>query len=557
MAKHLPRVMRLYGRANFELRGSRVFAFGREIVHTEKRRKEILDDNMERFGGGQKLYSRLNTSFLGISRSDVVSRHRKEERRQLKAEPQVPAGKRTFIVAARPGYFQMDLTFYHGAKIVVFGIVDVFSRWCYYEIIKRKTPKAVLHVLEKAFAAFKTVAPHHKIYKVQADSGGEFKGAVKTFLDAYNEGGELIAQGARKGELKHKLLYRQVAQPQRLIESLNGTLRQHVERVDWGRKAELVRIIREFVLDYNNSVHTSTRERPNDLVILRDDELKREHKRQMARGRESVKGVKTRGVRELKIGALVRMYRFPSKKAIGHRGTKPHWTKTIYVVKRIVKSTRGASRYKLERRDGNAVAGMFFRDRLLEIEEPTIKAKGPKYDPGGEGDFKEEAVGEEDLDAKLEEPDAPPKTGWSKKKVQKSKYAGAEDIRASSEDEADEPVRQAIAQEKAVPKRAVPKRKVNVPKKEVLTLQNLKPGAKVFVYYEGKPFLDEAGIVLATFRTYAIVLFEKDDEVLNYKMNSKEIYKLAEDVVPPARVKELLDEYSIEVGLQKTILADS
>ena len=549
----LPRLLRLYGVSNFSVKDSRVYAFGREVVTTQKRREEIMDENMDRFGGGRKLHSRLRTLYFGLSRADIVGRMAKEERRQLKAERVVPAKQRTFIVAARPGYFQMDLTFYHGAKIPVFGLVDVFSRWCYYEVIKKKTPGVVLVALQNAFAAFKTRAPHHKIFKMDADSGSEFKGVVKTFLEGYNEGGERIDKGKHAGELKHKLIYKQVAQPQRLIESLNGTLRQHVERVDWGRKAELKKIIREFCLDYNESIHSSTGERPNDLLTLNDKkELQREQRRQMQQGRSRIgKG----RLKKLEVGALVRMYKFPtSKKAIGHRGTAPHWTKTIYVVTRVIKSTRGQNRYRLKREDGTPVDGMYFRDRLLGIVKPTIKAAKPKYDGG---DYEE--AEEENLD-----PDKPPKISW---------YAGAEDIRADSGSEADEDEKKQVAsmdikpkkpparKKKPIavarlvapkPKRVAPKPKRVAPKARVAS--PFVPGEIITVLENGKPYTDENPIVLAVAaKGVPIVLFESEGVVEGYTPDN--IHGTTGRNVSAAKLQKLLATHAADVETQLDIFA--
>ena len=349
--KYLPNIVRKYGAKNFRHKGNTIYLFDREIVHEESRRKEIFQKETEHYGGVKQVHSRLQNHFLGISRKDVEKRHAREERRQLKKPRQESKRQRTFIVASRPGHLQADLTFYQGQKIPVFGAIDIFSRWCYYEVIKSKEAKNTAAALKNCFEAFKREAPHHKIWKLETDKGEEFAGAFKKFAEAWSEPDKDAAKQAQKVAKKkqHRMTFRRTPQPQRLIESLNGVLRRHVERVDWGRKAELERIIRGFVVDKNSSVHSVTNERPLDLMRMSDKkEIKLEARRQLkaGRGRLVSRGI---GVKKLKIGDSVRLYLFKDKGgiAMGHHGTDPDWSKQIYKVLKTLGSTRGAMRYKI------------------------------------------------------------------------------------------------------------------------------------------------------------------------------------------------------------------
>ena len=68
-----------------------------------------------------------------------------------------------------------------------------------------------------------------------------------TFLENYKED--------PKKHPKWKLRIEHKKQPQRLIVTLNGTLRKYVERVDFKDKKELAKIVARFVKEYNNSRH--------------------------------------------------------------------------------------------------------------------------------------------------------------------------------------------------------------------------------------------------------------------------------------------------------------
>jgi len=369
--KYEPKVVKRYGAKNFKRKGDVWFVFDREIVHTAKRRNEILAEHEKEYGGNRAVYSRISRKYVGISREDIRKRHRVEERRQLKAEKQVPAANnRTFIVAPRPGSFEADITFYRGQKIAVFGVVDQFSGWCHYTVLPSKKAKDTIVGVKAAFREFERVAPHHHIYKLQTDGGKEFLGFFKRYVEAYRP--PAYRKELKAAPKKYKMTYRAIAQPQRMIENLNGTLRKYVERREYGRVSELKNIVRDFVIQKNQSIHRRTGEVPLDLLKLNTKELlKTEYKRQLDLGHKRIRVRGTKFAKNPKVGDFVRLYTFPNdKKKVGHRGPDPQWTKEIYVVKSKLGSNRGNVRFKVADSKGKAVPGYFFRDRLLLIEPP-------------------------------------------------------------------------------------------------------------------------------------------------------------------------------------------
>ena len=204
---------------------------------------------------------------------------------------------------------------------------------------------------------FKKLAPQQSIFRVATDAGGEFrkddrnKGIARnnpkwrmdfqTLLEEYKED--------PKKHPKWRLRVEHKKQPQRLIEALNGTLRKYVERVDFKDKAELAKIIARFVKEYNNTRHTALGVRtPVETISLKDKAvIKREAERQFAQKRGKVTRSRGFQIKQIKPGSLVRILLTGDKDKMGHQGSAPMWSKTIYEVSRYVGSKRGRYRYEL------------------------------------------------------------------------------------------------------------------------------------------------------------------------------------------------------------------
>ena len=157
---------------------------------------------------------------------------------------------------------------------------------------------------------------------------------------------------------------------------MNKSLRMYVERVTYGRKSELDRLLARFNKQYNNSPHRGlASQTPLDILSLNADEIKIEKKRQIVAGQKRVGSKRTP---KIEVGATVRMYivKNAEKKGgrIGHQGEKPMWSKTIFVVIRRVGSSRGDFRYKLKPINGSALPSLYFGDKLQVVKIPKYKS---------------------------------------------------------------------------------------------------------------------------------------------------------------------------------------
>ena len=136
--KQVPRLIRRFGKEHFKIEKNTIFYKNREIVHDDKRRAEIIEkENLEEsYGGARVLFHRLQKKYIGIPLRYIQSYLMESERRQLKQRKQSSKNHRSFIHEPRPGSLQMDLTFYHSAKFVVFGGIIYFSPTFFALILK-------------------------------------------------------------------------------------------------------------------------------------------------------------------------------------------------------------------------------------------------------------------------------------------------------------------------------------------------------------------------------------------------------------------------------------
>ena len=504
--KRKPRIIRLYGYKNFRLGPDKktLIVFGREVLVDDKKIQKILEEAEQGYGGVKKTHARIQRKYLGNSHNDVANFFARSERRQLKAPKQGRGANRAFLHASRPGTLECDCTFYHGSKMVVFGMVDVFSRWCYYQVIKAKQPidtgEALLVGLER-FAKF-----GHKLLEVRTDSGNEF------LYDSRNKGLKNPKPDFRSilDDIKKKqfLKITHRKQPMRMIESLNGILRRFVQRVDFETKADLAKLVEKFVKQWNDSpTKPLGGKTPNEVISIRGKEaLKNEAERQFAVKLKKVSTTKFK-LKELKKGSLVRISLLADKEELGHHGEKPSWTKQIYVVTEIVKSSRGPLRYRVREDHGKKVLGPYFRDRLLAVVRPTHSiGQKPKYQPGArkKGDVEREQA--------ALRPDRVSKIAWTNKQ----RYLDAQDVREDS-------------QEEYVPeKKVVVKRKKRKPRAIKVKKKMRMIGRSVYVTWDdGKTEDPHKAVIIEKYKSDWIVYFPFDKSVAGFL--PKEIVRVTDD----------------------------
>ena len=523
--KYLPRILRKHGAKNFEYRNKKLYAFGRQVVWEDHELKKIIEVTEDQYGSARTIHLRLMRKYIGVSLRKLEHFLNASERRQVKARRQTSKlQQQTFIVSPRPGSIQADCMFFHGDKLVVFGMVDEYSRFVHYEVIKHKTPIETGAALQWGLAAMAKVLPSFKVWKVSTDAGPEF------LKDALNTGKAAKDRTPDFRSILEKLKVRIVfkKQPQRMIESTNRVLRLHVERVDFKDKAELKKIVADFVKQKNETPHAETKEAPVDLLKSGADASKRKTitKAMLKSGRKRTQRKGKRTVRVLKPGDLVRIALTSDKDELGHAGFEGQWSKKLYVVVKTIGSTRGPDRFSLKLDGGGPVKGYYMRHKLLWVKaRPTHNLdKKRKYQPG--------VAKEGDLERQQQQvnPDSVPDIQWANQKT----YKDMADERDSSGDEA------SVAEEveESPPRRSRRPRRKAPPKEEFKII-----GRKLKIFWEGV-FRSSPVVCLGDHHDHLLVRF-RDGTV--HPCHKNDVHHWTNDFLTPATIKKWTKAAEVEL----------
>ena len=360
-----PKVVKQFGEKNFKIKDNIVYLNNKEIVADDDRKRSIIEKEEQKYGGQVKPYERLSRRYIGISRRDVQKIYAGSERRQLKARHQKQKKGSNFIRAPRPGHVEIDLTFYKGQKYPVFGAIDVFSRYCFYQRVPDKRADSILVVMKAFKKKFESVSKF-KLYKVSTDSGSEFQKSFADFLDKQKE---------------PKIFYDRQVKSRKLIENLNASLRHYIERVGWDTVKDLDDLIQDFVKTYNETKHSTTKRVPNDLINVDPktiiDDRKNDGKSGFAMAKlepgDKVRlydprrvDIKEEMKERLKGKIKLTSDDYVKKFTSFHRGQDPHWTKKTYTIKAVHIGKKRANRYLLKEK-----TGFFFRDELQKVAPIT------------------------------------------------------------------------------------------------------------------------------------------------------------------------------------------
>ena len=215
------------------------------------------------------------------------------------------------------------------------------------------------------------------------------------------------------------------------------------------------------------------------------------------------------------------------KDKLGHHGEKPNWSKKLYIVTKILHSSRGPKRYKVREDQKVKEIGPFFRDRLLAVQRPThaLNQKS-KYAPGQRkaGDVKREKA--------AMRPDLAPKIKWANQQT----YKDAQDVREDSGDEYAKDVKV-----KVKPKRNKP-RMIKAKKVKMI-------GRLVYVHWGDGVEDKHRATLIERYKTDWIVYFKHDKSIGGFI--DDEITRLTSDFVTEKFVKDIKRKYAKEIATVK------
>ena len=209
----------------------------------------------------------------------------------------------------------------------LFCILDLYSRYAFVFPLKDKTSKTILNV----FKSFKTYC---NLFWV--DRGSEF--VNKEFKEFCKSKGIKIYH--TNGESKAVF-----------IERFNRTLKQKLsEYMIVNNTTKYINVLKDIVDEYNNSIHSSTKETPNSIYI--DGNKSNDIAIDFAS--------KTP---KFKIGDYVRISRI---KGVFEKGYVPKWSKEVFKIINV--DTLYPTMYEIEDQLGEKIEGKFYEPELQKTQ---------------------------------------------------------------------------------------------------------------------------------------------------------------------------------------------
>ena len=340
-----------------------------------RRKREILIELYEGIDtpyGIVALQKVLSSKFIGITQRDLREFLYTHESWQLKYPTVVGAPDKSYLLAKKPGFLELDYMFMpdesrgvNNNRNYLLTCIDRFSRYGWVIPRSNKTGMGTLEAFKRITTQFKKLTGSYPRI-VFHDNGTELHNQwMKEYIESVvAEGG----MGARQ-------LLTEPYRPAVVIERFNRTIREKLDRFQHMFKCQrYVDAIPRIVKAYNNHAHKSTGEAPADLLV--DKTLWRAViQKQKTAGEKRV----NKTTNKLVVGDTVRLSLRKAKGSIGHVGSADQWSKMIYTIKRIVKS-RGAHRYKLTDSRQKDFAKLVYADRLQKVL-PVLRKVGYKDKP--------------------------------------------------------------------------------------------------------------------------------------------------------------------------------
>jgi transposase InsO family protein len=321
-------------------------------------------------GGRDKMYWRLRSKYIGISRRRVMEFLRNQETHQIHSKPN-PVRIQQPIVASRPHErWQMDLIDMSNHSRVnnghhwILTVIDVFTKYAWAVPLKNKRGPTVANALADI------LEEHEAPSILQCDNGKEFRNKyVRELLEEHNI----------------KQLFSQAYKPSTngCVERLNQTLKRmifqhftHFETKKWND------VLPEFVENQNTAVHSTTRKTPTELVNAYEggdedtleeaaENIRRKAHSMIKKGKE-LPNIKVNDVVRIAAKYVMTDQRPPRLQNETFKKPIFNWSHRLFVVSGV-SAPEGLSRpqYKLTL-DGEPVGKRFYRDDLLKVDPEKL-----------------------------------------------------------------------------------------------------------------------------------------------------------------------------------------
>jgi transposase InsO family protein len=276
------------------------------------------------------------------------------EKRAIVYELHAPARKnylrRTTVLKGLNDLWQADLidvssySKENGGVNFILVVMDCFSKKCFATPVKRKTSLNMKNALSQAISTLNNgVSPKH----LQTDDGKEFfNNSVSDLLSRLT-----INHYSTKSVTK-------AAMVERLIRTLKGNIWKYFTLRGSHRWLD---ILPEVVTKYNNTIHSVTKMKPNQISKKHEAILLQRY-RQRTLGHLRSKSMKVK----FKKGDHVRISKY---KSVFEKGYTPNWSSEIFTITSVQRTTPPT--YKLKDFEGQHIDGSFYNEELQKVSFPN------------------------------------------------------------------------------------------------------------------------------------------------------------------------------------------
>ena len=229
--------------------------------------KSYYDDPSTGFIGRDRMFSKIYKSYLGISKSDVMSFLRNNETSQVHQQVKKVAISRPVVVSGPMKAWGIDLTWLKDVdpdstttvlreSQCLLTVIDMFSKKAWVRLLKNKTSSVVATALRSIIAKAGSAST------IRTDNGSEF--ISNEFKKICTEFG-----------IKHIFSDTYSPQQNAMIERFNRSVKMAVYKymTQWRTQYIDEVTLQKIVGNYNNCIHGTTKQVPNSLHEEQDAEM--------------------------------------------------------------------------------------------------------------------------------------------------------------------------------------------------------------------------------------------------------------------------------------------
>ena len=271
-----------------------------------------------------------------------------QEVNQLHRKPKKSLSIAPVIVKKPNIYYQADLVDMGNKashnKRYIFTLTDVFTKQAYAIAMTNKSNKSVLSAFEKIYELL--VNNNKSIKILQTDNGGEFiSSEFQDFLT--------------KHKIKHTTSIPGRPQSNGQIERFNGILKDYIMKdITALGKNEWPLHLKTYIENYNNTYHTTIKTTPNQAAE-KFEQVYTNIKQNAVKHKLIV-------VNKFKEGDKVRIKIFKGKL---DKASTQNWSKSIFVIHRIIKSDKPfvQDKFRIKNQNGETLKNFYSANDLLKV----------------------------------------------------------------------------------------------------------------------------------------------------------------------------------------------